>query len=59
MVMGRLHIVIDDEVENELREILRYKRGLMSRFIEFSIVKMLERIKSGEIRIDKIIKSKI
>jgi len=57
--MGRLHIVIDDEVENELREILRYKRGLMSRFIEFSIVKMLERIKSGEIRIDKIIKSKI
>ena len=45
--MGRLHIVIGDDLEKELRKIIGYRKGALSEFISKAIEEKLERIRRG------------
>ena len=43
--MGRLHIVIPDDLEQELRKILPNKKGALGEFVAQAIKEKLERMK--------------
>ena len=43
--MARLHIVLPDDLERELRRILPNKKGALSEFIAEAIKEKLERLK--------------
>ena len=47
--MGRIHIVIDDELEKELRKVLPHKKGSLSKFIEEAIREKLAKLKKEQL----------
>lgn len=46
--MGKLTVVIPDELERRLRQILPHKKGALSCFVIEAIKEKLERIERGE-----------
>ena len=48
--MARLHIVIPDDLEQELRRVLPSKKGALSEFIAEAVREKLEKLKKQQSR---------